>query len=100
YLGCFIDRESPHRLLSGENSRNLANPAMTNEMCEGICDGYAYFGTENGNECFCSDTLPAEAAAQRKAPENECRMFCAGRMNSKSESCGGFWRIGVFRRDS
>ena len=51
--------------------------------------GYAYYGLENGNECFCgfSDSyfIPTK--------QSECKKTCSG---SQNEICGGSWRLSLY----
>ena len=59
-------------------------------FCTTACgaQGYAYGGTESGNECFCGDTYPP---ASKRA--NGCTSPCPG---DSSEMCGGHLKISVF----
>jgi hypothetical protein len=64
----------------------------TVEMCAAFCDGYAYFGVEYSSECYCSNELADEPAA-----EADCSMLCAG---STSQWCGGPHRLNLYAINS
>jgi WSC domain-containing protein len=60
HLGCFT--ENPARLL--DNALDQATD-MTPELCYSYCNGgigpeqfYTFMGVENGNQCFCGNTIP------------------------------------------
>ena len=52
--------------------------------------GYAYFGQQNGNGCWCGNSKPDE---QRSATEKKCNIPCTGDGNIP---CGGFDRMNVY----
>ena len=56
--------------------------AMTAATCNGQCQGFKYFGLQNGNACFCGNDYGNKGG---KAPETECNMTCTG---SSAEMCG------------
>lgn len=88
-------RDDPiNRVLSGAFYRFADSPSMTMEGCRDKCDGYAYYGLENGNECFCGHEyrLPLEMVNQA-----ECDMECPG---DAMESCGGFLRMNIWSQDN
>jgi len=72
YVHCYQDDNS--RILSQSTDYNNA---QTIDKCLAKCasGGYAYAGLEYGKECYCSNTLRANAV---QAPESECAMRCAG----------------------
>lgn len=67
---------------------------MTNEMCAEFCfdGGFAYFGTEYHEECFCGDRL---AKGTVKATEPECSTPCRG---DPEQPCGGPDRLTLYKR--
>ncbi|CAM9751708.1 unnamed protein product, partial [Sphacelaria rigidula] len=86
YLGCFAD-SSTARALTGESFMNQEN--LTIDRCAMVCTGYAYFGTQFGNECFCGRTSDDPDELGRAT----CNMSCAG---DASETCGGRLAISVY----
>ena len=67
---------------------------MTVENCRDYCENYAYFGVENGHECFCGNSyrLPLDIVH-----EWECPMQCPGDI---SERCGGELRMNIWSREN
>ena len=54
---------------------------MTLELCSHLCQGYRYFGVQNGGSgCFCGTKYG------RYGPSNKCAMACAG---DRAQICGG-----------
>ncbi|KAG9035776.1 hypothetical protein FRB95_010544 [Tulasnella sp. JGI-2019a] len=87
--GCYVDSDTrvlPQKLLSSSS--------MTTATCQSFCASQSpslpYFGTENGNECWCGSSLPPSSAL---AARSECQTACAGDSTSR---CGGGWRISVY----
>ena len=83
YLGCFVDaaeRVFPDRIISEDD--------MTAAKCAANCEGYTYFGTQWGRECYCGNTAPTEVA-----PASECNMACSG---DATEVCGAGMRLSVY----
>ncbi|EHK27347.1 uncharacterized protein TRIVIDRAFT_73257 [Trichoderma virens Gv29-8] len=81
----------------GNNTRALTGAAtatgtMSNEACATFCDGFAYFGTEYGSECYCGDTL---APSSLKAPASDCNMLCSG---NDLEFCGAGNRLSLYNK--
>lgn len=77
------------------NARALAGAAssgadMTLEKCAAACDGFKYFGTEYGQECYCGNSF---GTGSQVADAGDCSMTCAG--NSK-EFCGAGNRLSVY----
>jgi hypothetical protein len=89
YQGCFVDAVSA-RVLSGKATTNSAE---TYQTCATACVGYAFFGVEYSDECYCGDTFPSPVAA----PASDCSMPCAG---DPTAVCGGPNRINVFNNTS
>lgn len=83
YVGCF--HEGPQRVLP---FKGISQPDMTAAKCAANCQGYSYFGTEYGSECYCGNDLPTITA-----PETECSMTCSG---ASTEICGAGDRLTVY----
>ncbi|KAI9678071.1 MAG: hypothetical protein M1817_006015 [Caeruleum heppii] len=87
--GCYVDPVNPRAL----QYMGWFGEPMTSSGCAKYCDGkgYAFAGTENGGQCFCSNTVnggqPADAS--------ECNMKCKG---SDDETCGGGARLNLFTK--
>lgn len=75
-LVCFGDAVV-ERTMTGPS---FTSNSMTNELCSTFCftQGYAYSGTEYGDQCYCDDHAPWSASVG-------CGMPCAG---NSSEICG------------
>ena len=86
YQSCWTDSVGARSLAAG---RSEMQASMTVEMCAAFCDGYAYFGVEYANECYCGDEL----VAGEPAAETDCSMLCAG---SAYEWCGGPNRLNLY----
>lgn len=92
YLGCYSE---------GTNGRALGDkaPAMpadggTLDLCAQGCQGYKYFGSEFGGECYCGNTLGAGSAlVEGDRTVNGCNMICNG---NQSEYCGGGNRLEMY----
>lgn len=87
YAGCYVD--SAQRVL---NRKSVTNNVMTNKMCEGICAGYKYYGTQNSYECYCGDAF---SRPTQKVADAQCNRACVGNRNEK---CGDAWRNSVYER--
>jgi hypothetical protein len=85
YIGCFVDK--PNRDLTG---RMVTTGSNTIQNCRQTCQGFPYFGTQNSNECFCGHSFGKHGRAQ----EHSCSARCNG---NRSQVCGGFWRISIYR---
>jgi hypothetical protein len=88
--GCYSD--SWTRTLA--NSVSVSSP-FSRESCIAACDsaGYSYAGVENGNECYCSNTV---ASTGLKTSDADCLIPCAG---NDAQSCGGGWRVNIFQKE-
>ncbi|KAK3343116.1 WSC domain-containing protein [Neurospora tetraspora] len=108
YQGCYTD--SP---VTGEKSltgKVTYDAAMTLDKCRMTCekDGYPYFGTEYGSQCFCGtklydgpenddvsddeDDYPPRAL---KVLDRECSMRCGGDATNMT-NCGDANRLSVY----
>ncbi|KAG9005542.1 hypothetical protein FRB94_001469 [Tulasnella sp. JGI-2019a] len=88
YLGCYIDSGSSRTL----GAYTVTTSTMTNAQCVQTCSGlgYAYAGTEYGNECYCGNTLPASL---KDATTADCNAPCAG---ATGQICGGTYKLSVY----
>jgi hypothetical protein len=60
-----------------------AGYAMTVTTCNGQCQGFKYFGLQDGFSCQCGNDYGKHGGG--KAPESDCNMACTG---SSAEICG------------
>lgn len=108
YQGCYTDST-----VIGEKSltgKVTYDATMTLDKCRRSCeaDGYPYFGTEYGSQCFCGTRLYAEDEnADNSDPEDdiparanlvsdrECSMRCVGDATN-STICGDANRLSVY----
>ena len=70
------------------------NPSMTSQICAEHCRDYKYFGTENGDTCFCGNSL----AYKDLASEWACAIQCAGNQETY-EICGGSWVLSLWEKE-
>ncbi|WRT70456.1 uncharacterized protein IL334_007454 [Kwoniella shivajii] len=79
WVSCWTDSGSARTLQDYSYS---ATP-MSGKACRVACanQGYAYAGTESGNQCFCGNKIAGGA----KAPTSSCNTQCSGYAN---ETCG------------
>ncbi|KAJ4306407.1 hypothetical protein N0V88_001207 [Collariella sp. IMI 366227] len=87
FVGCQTEATTG-RALSG---KGYADDAMTLETCATYCEGFTYFGTEYGRECYCGNTLNTGSTA---APAADCSMLCGG---NPFEYCGAGNRLELYR---
>ncbi|MCJ1472308.1 hypothetical protein MMC13_000955 [Lambiella insularis] len=90
YAGCYTDSVGA-RVLS---NASLSGSAMTLEKCAAFCEGYLYWGTEYGQQCYCGSAL-AETTTQKL--EGYCGYVCAG---NGTEICGGGSLLSLYQRSS
>ncbi|RSH78984.1 uncharacterized protein EHS24_001910 [Apiotrichum porosum] len=90
-IGCALDSGS--RLMNAASEQKVTN--MTPTLCQSFCGdkGYPYAATENGEECWCSSTLPATVDWTSAS----CNDPCTG---DSSETCGGQWALQVYSKGS
>lgn len=86
-VGCQTDHGGNRSL----KDKTMADDEMSNELCATFCQGFKFFGTEYGRECWCGNELQAES---QEAPAGECNMICSG---SKVEFCGAGDRLSVYK---
>ncbi|KAI5193666.1 hypothetical protein E4T39_08850 [Aureobasidium subglaciale] len=89
YQGCYNESVVQSRALTAASFSNTTG--MTNELCATYCAGYAYFGTEFKEQCFCGSKLPADVGLNSNT---SCLMQCPGNEN---EYCGGNARLTLFK---
>lgn len=87
YLGCRTDSRDARSLVGAYTH----GPDVDLESCATYCASFEYFGTEFGQECFCSNTLATTSAT---ADEEDCNMACAG---DAQELCGAGDRLSVYK---
>ena len=87
--GCYVDPQNP-RLF--KFWATFSGRKMTSSKCVRYCDKqeFAFAGTENGGQCFCSDDLAENAELKN---DSECSSPCKG---APGEKCGGPARLSVF----
>ncbi|KAF6818996.1 wsc domain containing protein [Colletotrichum musicola] len=86
FIGCWVDGEE--RVFPDKYQQI---DRMTNKACASTCGGFRYFGSQFGDQCYCSNTPP-----ETPAPAWNCDMHCAGAPNS--EICGGYYFLSAWRR--
>lgn len=89
FQGCYHDHWTDRALSDGAGGEIRNDELMSNDQCRIECDGYRYFGTENGNLCFCGLATHVDLSMLRRAPDWKCNVQCAG-VTMYSEACGGF----------
>eukprot|EP00752_Nemacystus_decipiens_P012472 g11046.t1 len=87
YLGCWRDKRE--RIFASGPTRTSDN---TPERCQATCSEYAYFGLQNGNECFCGK---AEEDYEKYDQSDRCTVACSG-SDYVLSPCGGAWAMDVF----
>ncbi|KAF8970709.1 glycosyl hydrolase family 71-domain-containing protein [Flammula alnicola] len=68
---------------------------MTPQLCQSLCAGYLYAGTENGNQCFCGNTMTNNGASGTIVSSSNCQANCGG---DSSKKCGGSWNLSVYTK--
>ncbi|KAH8900410.1 Pyrrolo-quinoline quinone [Thozetella sp. PMI_491] len=85
--GCYSDSSTARTL----GDKQIMADTVTLDSCAAFCDGYRYFGTEYGRECYCGSTL-ANTTTKSWNP-SECNMSCKG---NATQTCGAASRIQVY----
>ncbi|KAK5658489.1 hypothetical protein OQA88_1880 [Cercophora sp. LCS_1] len=70
---------------------SYADDSMTLESCATYCNGYTYFATEYGRECYCGNSLNDGSIP---ATQTDCSMTCAG---NPFQYCGAGNRLELYR---
>ncbi|CAM9977595.1 unnamed protein product, partial [Ectocarpus fasciculatus] len=86
-IGCVADDQNNRVMAEGPMSADT----MSAEICLGICSGmdasYTHFGTQYGNECWCTGSLGTTESS------TACTMGCSG---NTDETCGGFDALSLY----
>ncbi|PHH80469.1 hypothetical protein CDD80_1479 [Ophiocordyceps camponoti-rufipedis] len=72
FQGCWTEATNGRAL--GGNA--YADDKMTLESCASFCNGFRYFATEYGRECYCGDSLGGGSV--KAVNQNDCSFPCAG----------------------
>lgn len=93
YLGCYGD--APDRTLQAGGTDSFYKGDVSRQKCVDYCTpkGYSLSGTEDGQECFCGNSLTTHA---RRLPETACSTPCQG---EKGDSCGGAWAVSIYMQE-
>ncbi|ORY79548.1 WSC domain-domain-containing protein [Protomyces lactucae-debilis] len=86
-VGCFLETAQSGGPRTLPLAGYLDHTALTNAACSNFCGdkGFAYSGTEYGEECYCGSKLPTISSTA-------CTSSCSG---NKTEICGGSWALTV-----
>ncbi|ORY71629.1 copper radical oxidase [Pseudomassariella vexata] len=87
-VGCWTEGTGGKRALGSKNT--VSGASMTLEACAAFCDGYHYFGTEYGGECYCGNSLDETS---NEAPLADCSMTCTG---NRYQYCGAGNRLELY----
>ena len=92
---CAVDAST--RMLNGYNYQSST---LTVYSCLTTCQskGFYYGGVQNGNECWCGNTVITGSGQGVKTSDSDCSSACSG--NNLSGECGGFWRLSLYSRYS
>ncbi|KAF7507574.1 hypothetical protein GJ744_010365 [Endocarpon pusillum] len=92
YVGCGTDSIYARKFTGASTS----SKTMTVETCVDFCSGkgFSVAGTEYGNECYCANSIPSDAAPVPGYMGN-CMMPCAG---DAGEYCGGGGTISLYQK--
>ncbi|KAG9027629.1 hypothetical protein FRB95_007563 [Tulasnella sp. JGI-2019a] len=90
---CIHDTSS--RVLTGSTLK-LAAPIMTLDACVQWCDahGWSYAGAEDGNECYCGNSIVTTTGGGFVTPASECNIPCGG---APGQICGGSYRLTMYQ---
>ena len=88
FQGCWTEATNSRTL----DDKTYTDDAMSLESCAKFCDGFAYFGTEYGRECYCGDEL--QDGSGKAANQNDCSFPCGG---DGSEYCGAGNRLQLYK---
>ncbi|PPQ72248.1 hypothetical protein CVT24_002348 [Panaeolus cyanescens] len=96
YQGCYSDPNADYRTLMFSGGRN---DTMTLSKCSEVCGAngkkYAFFGTEDGKECWCDYSLRPRGGGV-KVDAVKCNSTCAGDATGNTK-CGGPNALSVYR---
>eukprot|EP00903_Cladosiphon_okamuranus_P010392 g9830.t1 len=91
YVGCFAD-DKDARLMPVPAV--LDSPDMSKEVCADLCAGSTFFGTQYGEECWCTDEASLDFDA---IGAGLCNFPCTG---DGAEICGGWFSVSVYEYDA
>jgi hypothetical protein len=86
-MGCYSDNVVIARTLA---RKATAGSTMCTETCAAFCSGFTYFGTEYGDECYCSNVI---ATTGQPVTDGRCSMVCAA---NTDEICGGSYGLSMY----
>jgi hypothetical protein len=94
YLGCGSDNVSDRAM----NGSWFFNDYMSLEICVDYCNahGFTYAAPENGNECFCNNSLNPNYAP-KAGIMGSCTKPCVGNVN---QICGGANAMSIYHKCS
>lgn len=84
-VGCAVDSVSARVL----GARQTSASDMTAATCANFCSDFAYFGLENGNECYCGHSFGGDLV-----DDGECALPCRG---DGLTVCGDADRLSVYQ---
>ena len=70
-------------------SKGVFPQTNSRTFCRDLCAGYTYTGLQNGQDCWCSNTLPS---SEHLRPLSECSKSCPA---NNAEFCGAPFRMSV-----
>lgn len=79
--GCYAEPSDGSRALNGFV---ISDASMTPDLCAEVCgmSNFLYFGVENGNECWCDNSLSPKTV---DIDQSNCNWPCSG---DSSKTCG------------
>ncbi|KDQ33034.1 glycoside hydrolase family 71 protein [Pleurotus ostreatus PC15] len=93
YVGCVAEGTTgSRRALTGPS---YTRADMTPALCQSLCTGYDYSGTENGSQGFCGNSLTNNGATGATISSTSCNTSCSG---DSTQKCGGSWTLSLFTR--
>ncbi|KAI4690171.1 uncharacterized protein J4E84_004353 [Alternaria hordeiaustralica] len=94
YVGCGSDNVSDRAM----NGSWTFNDYMSIEICVDYCNarGFTYAAPENGNECFCNNSLNPKYAP-KAGIMGSCTKSCVGNVN---QICGGANAMSIYHKCS
>ncbi|KIM29565.1 hypothetical protein M408DRAFT_22898, partial [Serendipita vermifera MAFF 305830] len=92
YQGCLVDSTANRALGVGMGYTGSLTPQKCLDACHG--QGYLYAGMEYSVECYCANTLPANAALGNLL---DCNMPCAGNSGNDQYFCGSGNRLSFYK---
>ncbi|OIW32843.1 WSC-domain-containing protein, partial [Coniochaeta ligniaria NRRL 30616] len=95
YQGCFTEATSGRALSSKQlyGSSSSATGNMNLDTCASFCfdNGYAMFGVEYGQQCYCGNSL--NAGSVWATNQDDCSTKCPG---NSTQFCGAGKRLNVY----